>query len=226
MLLLESQKSQLFEIITNTGLDPARFSWVSRRDSFTKFETLVVADSPYFFEFSYGELSKRRGAKWSPSREFLLGSFDGGEWVDQVLLFRNWVEYVKREISHQNVWENVRQNSAGPDLDAASTPFARAEREQVVNVLKDVRALLISYAIEQGTTEAELSNRIGEIEAKFESLKDAVKTHNKWPWVRAFEAVLTKLIADLALDPNLMRLIRQGFEGVKNLAQNLDALLP
>lgn len=128
--LLESQETEVFELIdADSRFAPEEFSWDRPPDFSNKSgayiargfpteamnsQTLVHDPSGFQFEFSLVEsMSRSQGARKTHSVEFRPGretweeKYDGLSWDDVRDLFAHWLDFVHREYSTINPWEQL-----------------------------------------------------------------------------------------------------------------------
>src|SRR5512142_2271751 len=109
--LLRSQRSQVFELLREAGLEPAEFSWVKEEIA----GGIVVSrlnhrDGTHYFQFSSHELNAWCVA--CPGRYRSMDYEYPKDWQEQEGVFRNWAAYLKREIGIPDPWGRLAKYQA------------------------------------------------------------------------------------------------------------------
>ena len=94
--LLKSQANQVFDVIKESGLDPADFEWrdTTGHASLTIVSRLVHRSSGYYFTFDNLTLFN---SKWEPGEQTKVDSKYWKEWEYQLDAMYNWLSYLRRE---------------------------------------------------------------------------------------------------------------------------------
>jgi hypothetical protein len=112
--LLRSQRSRVFEMLREAGLEPAEFSWAKEEIA----GNMVVSrlnhrDGTHYFQFSSHELNA-----WCiacPGRYRLLDYEYPKNWQEQEGVFRNWACFLKREIEAPDPWAALAKYTLAVD---------------------------------------------------------------------------------------------------------------
>ena len=105
MILLTSQKNDVFDLIAAAGMDPAQFEFSMVRNPFPNFKDatmLAYKGSKYYFVFQTA-----RGAphsRFSPGEETLEEIDFPGSWPLLKENFARWLTYLKRELDADEKW--------------------------------------------------------------------------------------------------------------------------
>ena len=221
--LLESQEAKIFELIERDDrFVPAEFSWNRPPDPTKKSgqyvgsgvtpdamdsQTLINDPSRSRFSFKLVDIKKRRGrtekrnkVNFSPSQNAPEGSFPRLKWDSVLSAVRSWLDFVHREHTTINPWEQVR--SAAPEglLPAGSREIPRdetfgpEEQEAVSQRLENLKQEFRSY---RDLTDEQLEVLHSEIE----SLREDLEEMEKWKWMKLAVGTSFNLIDVLGLDP-------------------------
>lgn len=109
--LLKSQSNQVLEETRAALCEPAEFEWqdTTGHQSNTTISKLVHNPSGYYFTFdNHGNFY----SQWSPAAQTFEASNGSNSWDSQLLWFRQWLNYLKRETESPDLWaENFKGNS-------------------------------------------------------------------------------------------------------------------
>ena len=101
--LLRSQRHRVFQILRETGLEPADFSWLRQEVAGgIVVSKLSYREGTYYFQFSWYELSS-----WCilcPGRSRLLDYEHPMSWREQEASFLAWTHCLRREIETPDPW--------------------------------------------------------------------------------------------------------------------------
>lgn len=113
--LLRSQANQMFEAIRDAGWEPSEFEWQDTAGHYSgnQVSALVHKSSGYYFTFDNVVDFRSR---WSPGLQTLEDDGASGEWSAQIIMFGNWLTYLRREIDSPDCGEpsQVELKSSNP----------------------------------------------------------------------------------------------------------------
>jgi hypothetical protein len=98
MLLPETRKNEVLNIIRRHGLDPLSFRWEIDMSKFSHDPILCLYHNNkcYYFRFDFKE--GIHFSEFSPGEERLIEKAYPGEWNGQLLYFGRWLILLRREI--------------------------------------------------------------------------------------------------------------------------------
>ena len=203
VVLLQSQKNEILELIKQKGLDPLNFNWeivLSEETLGLKVSRLNYRGSALFFLFD-----RRRGghsggflATFSPGKERLIETYINSNWDGQRGSFKQWLQNLRREIEQPDLWAEVAKYQLPPGVrvgpQATNEPFSADEAEQLSSTLREIHNLIVA----QGEKTEEQIKTINE---RLEYLTDAVKRLGKRDWINTCIGVLVQTATQFALAP-------------------------
>lgn len=196
--LMKSQKDDIFTILVEFALEPTDFLWdikssVNKRD--TNIDTITHIESRYFYHFEVYQQSGGYAnfAIFSPGEEKQVDYQFTGSWEFQTIYFKQWLGYLKREISAPGFWDNiysgtVLENSA-ISIKTEETQFTEIEAKNIGNILNNVIKEMRILGEKGEINDKQLSYGIQQIEY----LKDQVIKMNKRQWLHTTIGVLVTL---------------------------------
>lgn len=221
--LLESQETEIFKIIERDDrFAPAEFNWNRPPDPTKKSgryvgsgfasdtmdsQTLIHDPSRSRFTFTLVDVKTRRGrtekrhkVEFSPSQNAPEGSYPRLKWDSVLSAVRSWLDFVHREHTTVNPWEQVRAVAPEGLLPAGSRDipkdekFGPEEQEAVSQRLEDLEQEFRSY---RDLTDEQLEVLHSEIE----SLREDLEEMEKWKWMKLAVGTSFNLVDVLDLDP-------------------------
>jgi hypothetical protein len=182
--LLRSQRRQIFEILRETELEPADFSWAEREElgGTILVSRLNYREGAYYFQFSWYELSS-----WCilcPGRYRSMEYEHPMNWKEQEASFRAWAQCLRREIESPDPWGELAKYRVVIGAESPETvvnePISAYEAEQISGGL-----VRLARRVEKELT---LDNQGVElVRIKLNYLADAAKRQRSRDWV--YEAV-------------------------------------
>ena len=109
LLLLKSQKNEVFKLITEFKLDPFNFNWVtvpSQRTNGLIISKLEYLNSNFYFLFDF-QIDKHFSI-FSPGKEQRIEYQNPGSWRIQLEYFISWLKYLEREIDQPDLWARLK----------------------------------------------------------------------------------------------------------------------
>jgi hypothetical protein len=140
LVLLESQKNEIFRVIQGSGVDVSLVDW----EVGPGFEKVVHRPSGHHFTFRDVGTRPALNLSWTPGEQSPSDVTGISHWTTEVqYLVSGWLTYLKRELAEPDLWgELVREREAlGPaDLkDAENTPFTAEEQREIAERLAEVK---------------------------------------------------------------------------------------
>lgn len=241
--LLESQEAKIFRIIERDDrFAPAEFSWNRPPDPSKKSgrvgsglpsdandsQTLIHDPSRSRFTFTLVQVKNRRGrtesrhkVEFSPGQDAPEDSFPRLKWDSVLSAVRSWLDFVHREHTAVNPWEQMRAATpegllprAARDIPEGET-FSPEEREAVREELDHLEHEFQSY---RDLTNEQLEVLHDEIDALSEDLEKM----EKWKWIKLAAGTSFNLVDVLDLDPaQAAGSVQEFLEFVGNLPNQL-----
>ena len=216
-LLLKTQKNEVFNILLNTGQNPAGFSWsqeFSKRSSKVTAERIEVSvliyqgGESYFLFDNYGH---KFFSEFSPGdKEFVQTEF-AHHWFEQRVYVESWANYLKREIDAPDLWREVEKYrdtfSLLPPDQLVNEPIPAYEVEQIVASIN-----LLADKIEEQFGLNEDQNNL--VRSRLNYLVDASKRQGRLDWIHTAIGVLVTISISLTLAPEKAQRLWQLFKDV------------
>jgi len=131
--LLRSQRSRVYEMLHEAGLEPAEFSWGKEEIAGNILVSrLNCREGTYYFQFSSHEMNAWCVA--CPGRYRSIDYEYPKDWEEQEGVFRNWLRFLKREIEFPDYWGEMAKYLAAigaptyDDVGNESIPAYEADR--------------------------------------------------------------------------------------------------
>jgi hypothetical protein len=162
--LLQSQKNDVFSLISDSDLDPKDFEWTKIAGGYTsqvaEVSRLIHKPSNFFFTFDYLPTAAHF-ARYSPGKETPTEDKQAGTWHKQQEILCKWLNYLKREIESPDLWEAIAQESALLDEASASSSneqFSDEEKSYIINGLNEIKQyLLIAHNLDPELVESKIN---------------------------------------------------------------------
>lgn len=109
MILLTSQKNDVFELIEAAGMSPSQFEWSTVPNPFPNFKEatkLAYTGSKYYFVFQTARGTPH--CRFSPGNETLEEIDFPGSWPLLKENFSRWLTYLAREVAADDKWAQKR----------------------------------------------------------------------------------------------------------------------
>jgi len=177
--LLRSQRSRVFELLQEAGLEPAEFSWAKEEIvGGIVVSRLNHRDGMHYFQFSSHELNA-----WCvvcPGRYRSIDYEYPKDWEEQEGVFRNWAAYLKREIQVPDPWGTLAKYQAvlgmeRPD-NVVNEPISAYEADEIRQVLTRLGERIAQELKLDGEAAAL-------VRAKFAYLAEAARRQRSRDWV-------------------------------------------
>ncbi len=193
--LLRSQRSRVFELLQEAGLEPAEFSWAKEEIA----GGIVVSrlnhrDGTHYFQFSSHELNAWcvacPGRYRSMDYEYLK------DWHEQEGVLRNWAACLKREIEIPDPWGRLAKYQAvlgmEPPDNVVNEPISAYEADNVRRVLTRLG--------ERIGQELKLDGEaVALVRGKFAYLAEAARRERSRDWVYMALGVCATVAMSLSL---------------------------
>jgi hypothetical protein len=136
--LLRSQRSRVFEMLQDAGLEPAEFSWAKEEIvGGLLVSRLNYREGTYYFQFSSHELNAWCVAcpGWYRSVDYEYPK----DWQEQEGVFRNWASHLKREIQVPDLWDQLAKYKIAVEAQApkgmVDEPISACEADRIGQIL-------------------------------------------------------------------------------------------
>jgi hypothetical protein len=193
--LLRSQRSRVFEMLLDAGLEPAEFSWgkeeivggilVSR---------LNYSAGTYFFQFSSHELNAWCVA--CPGRYRSVDYDYPKDWQEQEGIFRTWMSHLKREIQFPDPWDELAKYriAVGAETSDATInePISACDADRIGQVLTRL-GLRVGQELKLD------GEAVALVRGKFAYLAEAARREKSQDWVYTALGVCASTAMSLAV---------------------------
>ena len=203
MILLTSQKDQLFDIISENELSPSQFELREIQSGISSGQRatgIYFKNSAFYFIFETGPSTiDKHYARYCPGKDSFIKVDYPGDWDLQLNIFKHWVSYLQREISTPDKWSRLNKELSYLDLNYAfdSDKFTVSEFQVLsvkIHILQD-RIKEIDLTHDQ----TEIINR------KLDFLLEKAKDLSKFDWKSLFIGTLLNIPIQLGVSEEKIR---------------------
>lgn len=217
--LLRTQKRRVYEILRETGLEPAEFSW-SREEIAGSLivSKLAHREGERHFLFSSYEMNS-----WCVACPGLFRSMDyhyPKTWDEQEQLFRRWAECLRKELDSPDPWAELAKYRLSPDAEPpaeiVNEPIPAIEAEQIGRALMRLGDSLtqdLALNAEQSLL----------VRARLDTLGEAARRQRSRDWMYMVLGVCTTMAMSLSLTQERTAIL---WEAVRNEMGPFVRLLP
>ena len=206
LLLMKTQRNDVFQAIQDQGLEPSEFRWIDE----LKDRIPMVADQAYVstllhnptgYSFCFDMRGDTYWATFSPGEESPREHKDCGNWRQMTLLVRDWITNLKREVESEDLWTKILGETQLAQAAAAETDqssFTSKERDQVFRGISEIKRFLLDQEA-RGTEQKQF------ISEKLDYLQSAVERMSKKDWLHTAMGVLFTIAIGVGLAPEKAR---------------------
>ena len=205
LLLLKTQKNEVFEILLNEGLEPANFTWSQEKGEILP--NLIVSrldyrDGHFYFKFDFALSSRSRNFAYfcifTPGGETIIYKNFPDDWVQQKAHVRSWAKLLKHEIEAPDLWQEIEKYrptfSLVPPAKLLNEPIPAYEAEDIGEALQQ-----LADKIEGQFNLSSEQNEF--VRSKLDYLADAAKRQGRLDWVHTCIGVLITIAMGVAMAP-------------------------
>jgi hypothetical protein len=205
-LLLPSQRKDVFDALNNHGLDPSQFAIEERHLDAVPMgaaqgivSAIVHRASDFYFVFDLRQ-SSLFFTEFSPGSDGPHGFESASTYSEIHRIFRNWIGFLRREISTPDVWAAVTQagSFATNVAEESNEPFVDAERVLIAEKLK----LIGQYAVTSLKVQGEQAQFV---HAQLDYLRESSERLGRKDWLNTFAGVILSIGISTALPPEQVR---------------------
>lgn len=141
MHLLTSQRTRVFDYLSESGFSPAQFDFQHAASTDGQITRLSLKSSEFYFDF--GGDGDRRFIRMSPGESSVFHKQGCTSFQDQMIYLMFWLRYVKRELSTPDKWAELLSAGsaiAWERLDEANTQFTFGEVLAIQDAAKHAKA--------------------------------------------------------------------------------------
>lgn len=197
MILLPSQKDEIFDIIESVQLSPNQFE-ISEQKSLTRFNTIATKlkfnNSNYFFSFeTEGYSISTHYAIFCPGFSSFREEHPSKYWNIQLNYVKTWLNYLIREVNAPNKWERLNKEISGIGIkyDLDERKFTAYEFEEMKQRISILQGQISSLELPE--------DLIQTINRKLDDVLEFAKNANKFDWRSYFIGTITSIIIQLSL---------------------------
>lgn len=229
LILLTSQRNEVFQTIQDAGFVPSDFEWEKvkprYRSRYTSTPLLRYRPASFYFSIARGELGHNQDGfivEFSPGEETQLESNTSGVWQNVVWDVTRWLGNVRREIEIPDLWEKLSiDNELVQRINADSSdnlPFTQSELLQVRKSLEEIKTYLI-----QANVLSEDQRKL--IDARFSYMEAASTRMGRKDWINIVVSNLLSIVITLSLSGDSTRdLFRFAGQIVRQLLGTMQYL--
>ncbi len=207
-VLLNSQRTELYEILVEAGIDPSRTKWTDDQKDWTsdEVETLEIGLCYFLFGPQGSDNKLHYISRPAPDGGVGVGEV-GKSWREITSLFRAWTGYVRTELEHEDPWAKYSSFLPPESILTAedNSPYTHAEAEQAAQAIKG----LVSY-LERNVPqyrEVQVAYNVN-----FERMAESAKQGaGRVDWSNQFVGLVISLCVALSLEPETAAAIWQAW---------------
>lgn len=219
-LILNSQKMEFFNIVKQTGLNPADFEWTEQESNWMKKVVISkVAHRPSNYFYIFDLRDNGFAAKYSPANDKAIDYDFFDYWEEQFNNACNWLVYLKREIEAFDPWTAITQESAlinATNSNDSNTPFSTSEKSYIISGINEIK----QYLLTAHKLDPEL------IESRLNYLIEASDRVGRKDWINILLSTMIAIVVAAALPPETTREIFRFVGGVLSQIFHQPLLLP
>jgi hypothetical protein len=207
MLLLQTQKNQVYELIEDAGLSPSMFSFDDPNDADGD-TYLRYKDSNYYFNFAKAR-SGGHFARYSPGYDTPYEDQAPGSWNGQLSYVRRWLSNLVRELEAPDKWKLLQEeieNMDFGDIKYEDTKFTYREYELLKEKISELKVKIGKLDL--------VEEQIKQINEKLDHLLHLAKDMNKTDWKELFIGSLIGLFMQLSIDKDTGQAIAGYVKGL------------
>jgi len=205
LLLLKTQKNEVFDILLNESLEPADFTWSQERGELLPnllVSRLNYRSGHFYFKFDFALSSHGRNFVYycifTPGGKTILHKDYPDDWTQQKEHIRSWAKRLKQEIEAPDLWQEIEKYrptfSLVPPSKLLNEPIPAYEAEDIGESLRGLAGKIESqFKLSSEQTEF--------VRSKLNYLADAAKRQGRLDWVHTCIGVLITVAMGLALAP-------------------------
>lgn len=199
--LTKEERLQIFQAVTEVGLDPNDFRWSEHEELYAEFIELLHQPTEYSIRYTAHEDHARMiyRAQWVPAIERRTSqSFSSRN--ERLVRTKTWLDCVKREHDLPDLWAVVQQqrDAIVGDVVDEERRFTTDEQGRLAEQLGEVEALLVKIrplTVEQATW----------VHLHFQFVTESSTRLTVKDWKNQFVGTLIQVAIALALEPNILR---------------------
>lgn len=207
MILLQSQKNSLFEIIENNDFfSHKQFDLIE--NDLTRIE--YKDNRSFYFVFFNNNYINSLVANYSPGDEQVLDTTSDISFNDGLIYFRDWLHYLQREVSAPNLWKKFKTEISTIEFinNFNNQKFSFSEYTEIVNKIELLKNNLSSIPL--------ILNQQDEILLRLDHLNETAKDLGKFDWINLFVGTIVSAVIQLNVTPEnanaLWELIKSVFK--------------
>lgn len=222
MILLTSQKDEIYDIIEINDFSPSQFEiYLSQSLNPTKYSDKGTIISLKKSEFSF----RLEGTDHNiftlftilcPGEKSFKQTKSASSWIQQKSFFTQWLGFLKRELTTPNKWERLQNemNQINASYDESVDKFSAQEYEELKHKMNQLKLGIKSIGL--------LPEQITIINAKIDHLTELALTMNKFDWKGLFIGTIVNLSMALSFSNEA----RTAFWGLIKIVLSPIILLP
>lgn len=207
MLLLQTQKNQVYELIGEAGLSPNMFSFADPSDADGD-TYLRLNNYGYYFNFAKAR-SGGHFARYSPGYDTPYEDQAPDSWIGQLNCVRRWLGYLNRELKAPDKWKLLEEEMESfdfGDIKYGDSKFTFREYEHLEKKMEELKTKICKLDL--------LEDQVEQINLKLDHLLVLAKDMNKTDWKELFIGSIISLIMQLSIDRSVGKAI---FDHLKDL---------
>lgn len=224
MLLLKTQKNDVFNIIKNHGLDPLNFRWEKTKSNLSKgfVSCLWYKDAPYYFEFDMlimliGDKHEvRYRARYCPGEEKEPVKVQTCyNWEAVSYNVKKWLMSLQKEIEGPDLWEQVSKYAPKELVtlqdERGNEPFSDPE-------LKSIRVSIDNLKIKIEQNFSLNPEQMDYVKERLDYIADKAEKFGRHDWLLFFLGCIFTIASYLTFPKEqaglLWKLVKECFTGI------------
>jgi hypothetical protein len=207
LVLLTSQRNEVFKTIQDSGFVPSDFEWaeVESRHGFSRVPQLRHIPTGYYFSIERGEIDYNETGffvSYSPGLETQHDGDTSGTWVNVVKAVAFWLKNVRRETELPDLWDSLEGGNQllqdDTEQSSDNLPFTQAELPQIRIALEEIKTYVLKT---KDLTEAQRNI----VNARFSHMEEAATRMGRKDWLSLVVGSLLGVAFNIALNGDSTR---------------------
>ena len=211
MKLLKSQKNSLFELIEEIDFFSHNQFEVTEDETMGVYETIIFynEDRSFYFRFNESQYSNQLYINYSPGNTQFTDSSSTIHWDQSLSYFKNWLYFLKREVTAPNLWEKFKTEISDIKLlnNFNNEKFSFNEYKEISQKIDSLKDSISSIPL--------ILNQQNEIILRLDHLSETAKDLGKFDWISLFVGTIISVVIQLNVTPEnanaLWELIKRIF---------------
>ncbi|RZK00663.1 MAG: hypothetical protein EOO46_20955, partial [Flavobacterium sp.] len=191
MILLTSQKNEIFNLIESNEMSPQSFELSEAKA--VKGIVTILKHKASDFQFTMNEASGGVIVQFSPAKYKFSEDVGAADWRGIKNFMIDWISYLKREISQVDRWKQLEQQIEQLHLnsEAEQDYFTAQEFEELKERMNLLKSQLRKLEL--------LPNQLSALESKIDHLTELAVSLGKFDWKNLFIGTIVSMVIQLGV---------------------------